>query len=52
MFIMLEMSLFCIRFLNVTVDAASLFSEVKFLNCLHRFFDGVFRTVHLFYELN
>ena len=26
--------------LNVTVNAASVFSEVKFMDCLHRAFDG------------
>ena len=31
-------------FLNVTVNASSVFSEVKFLDCLQRFFDGVLAT--------
>ena len=32
--------------LSVTVNAASVFSEVKFLDYLHRFFDGVADTFH------
>ena len=30
-----------LTFLNVTVNAASVFAEVKFLIYLHRFLDGV-----------
>ena len=51
MFIILEMSLFCILSLNATVNAASVFSKVKFLDCLHRFFNGVLDTFHRFYKL-
>ena len=36
-------------FLDATFNAASVFSEVKFLDCLHRFFDGVLGTFHCFY---
>ena len=51
-FVILDMSLFCILFFNVTVNAASVFSEAKFLDCLHHFFDGVLCTFHHFYNLH
>ena len=41
MFIILEMSLLYI-FFNVVVNVTSVFTKVKFLDCLHHFFDGVF----------
>ena len=49
-FIILEMSLGI--FFNVTAYAASVFSEVTFLDCLHRFCDDVLGTFHRFYYLN
>ena len=45
----IEMSLFWI-FLNATANAASMFSKIKFLDCLHRFFDG-YVTFHCFHKL-
>ena len=43
----------CFAFLfNVTVNAASVFSEFKFLNCLHCIFNGVFGNFYRFYWLN
>ena len=47
------MFIILLSFLNVTVNAATVFSEVKFLDCLHRFFDsGVLRTFRRFHKLN
>ena len=45
MFIILEMSLLYILFFNVAINAASVFSEVKLLDCLHRFSDGVLGNI-------
>ena len=49
MVIILEMSLFCI-FLDVSVDVATVVSEVKFLDYFHCFFGGVFGTFHRFFN--
>ena len=51
MFNILEILLFCI-FFNVTVNAASVFSKVKFLNCLDYFFDSILVTFHRLYKIN
>ena len=39
-------------FFNVLVDITSVFTEVKFLDCLHCFVNGILRTFRLFYRLN
>ena len=39
-------------FLNVTANGASVFSEVKSMNCLHRFVDDALGTFNRFYKLN
>ena len=39
-------------FFNVTVNAASVFSQVKFLDCLDYFFNYVLGTFRSFYNLN
>ena len=36
--------------LNVTANAANIFSEVRLFDCLHHFFDG--RTFHRSYTFN
>ena len=41
-----------LSFVYVIVNAGSVFSEVKFLNCLNRFFEGLLGTFHRFYKLN
>ena len=44
-FIILEMFIILHSFLNVTVNAASVFSKVKFLDCLRRLFEGVLSII-------